>query len=121
MGVLGFLTMKYGRGKQAEKEIAESMPKHVPHKSEPVVSENQSLNRTPSEKEMHLSQEKCILEHLKSGKTITQLQALSEFDCMRLSDRIFTLRKKGHQIETVMMQVNKKRVGQYQYIFDNES
>lgn len=46
------------------------------------------------------SQTKKILAHLKSGKTITPLEALAEFGCLRLSGRIYDLRRDGHQIET---------------------
>ena len=40
-----------------------------------------------------------ILARLKSGKTITPLEALAEFGCLRLSGRIYDLRRDGHQIE----------------------
>ena len=59
------------------------------------------------------TQEKLILERLQKGKSITQLQALVKFDCLRLSDRIFRLRKKGHHIEAKMVEKNGKRYGEY--------
>lgn len=59
------------------------------------------------------TQEKRILKHLQKGKKITQLQALIKFDCLRLSDRIFRLRKKGYHIETEMIEGNGKRYGEY--------
>lgn len=59
------------------------------------------------------TQEKRILKHLQKGRKITQLQALIKFDCLRLSDRIFRLRKKGFNIETKMIEGNGKRYGEY--------
>lgn len=48
-----------------------------------------------------MSQEKQILAHMKQGKEITQKDAINLFNCYRLSDRIFTLRK-SHEIKTVL-------------------
>lgn len=42
-----------------------------------------------------MSQNKEILDHLKSGKTITPTEALDKFGCFRLGARIKNLRKKG--------------------------
>ena len=49
------------------------------------------------------SQNKMILEHLNNGNTITALEALRMFGCMRLASRIFDLRERG-------ISINKKRV-----------
>ncbi len=46
-----------------------------------------------------ISQEKQILNFMQQGKGITQKDAISLFNCYRLSDRIFTLRKQ-HEIKT---------------------
>lgn len=40
------------------------------------------------------SQNTTILAHLRSGKTVTQLEAYNAFGCTRLSARIFDLRKR---------------------------
>jgi len=48
------------------------------------------------------SQEQQILSWLESGFTLTSLQALTLFNCMRLSGRIYNLRKK-HNIEKEMI------------------
>ena len=50
-------------------------------------------------KKLSISQkiEKLLLK----GKTITPLQALNQFDCLRLGARIHDLRKTGMQIETI--------------------
>ena len=47
-----------------------------------------------------MSQNTDILMHLKSGKTLTSLQALSLFNCMRLAARIENIRSMGHVIHT---------------------
>ncbi|AIT09102.1 hypothetical protein LO80_03375 [Candidatus Francisella endociliophora] len=52
-----------------------------------------------------MSQEKQILEHLKSGKELTPLEALLEYGCMRLGARIYDLRVKGHEIVNVSKDV----------------
>ena len=59
------------------------------------------------------SQEKQILNYLQSGKSITQLEALNMFDCMRLSARIYRLKKRGHNIKTEMIEENGKRFAKY--------
>ena len=41
-----------------------------------------------------------ILEHLKSGNTLTQADAIHLFNCYRLSSVIQLLRKAGHNIVT---------------------
>lgn len=40
------------------------------------------------------SQNTTILEHLRSGNTVTQLEAYNAFGCTRLSARIYDLRKR---------------------------
>ena len=59
------------------------------------------------------TQEALILKRLQKGKGITQLQALIKFDCLRLSDRIFRLRRKGYNIETKMIEKNGKYYAEY--------
>ena len=51
------------------------------------------------------SQCKDILEYLKEGHGITQLEALRMFGCGRLSGRIWDLRHEGHNITTRMIVV----------------
>lgn len=45
------------------------------------------------------SQNTQILSHLKSGKEITPMEALSEYGCFRLAARVFDLREAGWPIE----------------------
>ena len=46
------------------------------------------------------SQEDSILNHLKSGKTITPIEALNLYGSFRLAARIASLRSQGHNIVT---------------------
>lgn len=49
-----------------------------------------------------MSQKNKVLEYLKSGKSITPLKALTEFQAFRLADIVFKLKKDGHKIITIM-------------------
>ena len=46
------------------------------------------------------SQKDNILAHLRSGATITPLDALEQYGCFRLAAVIFNLRADGHKIKT---------------------
>lgn len=50
-----------------------------------------------------MSQSCEILAHLKSGRSITQLECLNLYNCMRLAARIKDLRSQGYAIETKMI------------------
>ena len=52
-----------------------------------------------------MSQKEAILDWLKSGRTITQREALAQFGCWRLASRISDLRREGHPIVTVNKKV----------------
>jgi len=39
-----------------------------------------------------------ILKHLQDGNTLTSLEAIFKFGCMRLGSRIYDLREAGHMI-----------------------
>lgn len=61
-----------------------------------------------------MNQNNQILEHLKSGKPITPLDALKLYGCLRLSARIFDLREKGHVINKIIKEVGEhKHVAEY--------
>lgn len=62
------------------------------------------------------SQEKEVLNHLQNGNSITQLEALNKFQCLRLSDRIFRLRRKGYPIATEMVKDGSKTYGRYKLV-----
>ena len=49
---------------------------------------------------MKESQNKMILAYMKSGKSITPLEALNLFGCLRLSGRIFDLRGQGVPVKS---------------------
>ena len=50
--------------------------------------------------ESGISQCKQIAAWLNSGRTLTQLEALDKFQCMRLASRIGQLRDRGLNIKT---------------------
>jgi len=54
----------------------------------------------PANRKRLLTQREKILKWLLSGKTITSLQAILRFGCLRLSARIFEIRDMGHVIQT---------------------
>jgi hypothetical protein len=59
------------------------------------------------------TQTRSILKHLKAGKSITPLTALTRFGCMRLSARIYDIRNMGVSIDRQLIRVNGKRVAKY--------
>lgn len=61
-----------------------------------------------------MNQEDAILKHLQQGNTLTPLDALRLFGCLRLGARIWDLRQKGHNVEMKVVEVaNGKHVAQY--------
>ena len=63
-----------------------------------------------------ISQNQAIRKHLEAGKTITPLEAVSRFDCLRLGARIKDLRNSGLKIKTTMIRsaTSGKRFAEYQ-------
>ena len=64
------------------------------------------------------SQNRQILAHLQKGNTITQMDALRLFGCMRLASRINDLRQMGFHImtfreESIASNGKKKRYAKY--------
>jgi hypothetical protein len=59
---------------------------------------------------------KQILQYLHKRKSITPLDALTLFGCMRLAARIQDLRDEGHKILTHMEKHNGKKYARYVYI-----
>lgn len=49
-----------------------------------------------------MTQNDMILEHLKRGDSITQMEATTLYGCTRLSGRIYDLRHMGHKIKKTM-------------------
>jgi Helix-turn-helix domain len=63
------------------------------------------------------SQCEMILSHLRSGKTITPLEALNLYQCLSLAQRINNLRNDGHDIKTEMIRLRSgKRIAQYHLV-----
>jgi hypothetical protein len=54
-----------------------------------------------------------ILRHLVIGYSITPLEALKLFGCLRLGARIHQLRKERWPVKSTMISINGKRVAQY--------
>lgn len=55
-----------------------------------------------------MTQTTLILEHLKAHQTITPLDALRLYGCMRLGARIWELKRMGHRIRSeIVTDVNK--------------
>lgn len=60
------------------------------------------------------SQCKQILDYLRKGMTLTSLEALRLFRCMRLASRICDLRKQGENIQVERVKTDSgKMVAQY--------
>lgn len=62
------------------------------------------------------SESQCamIREWLEQGNTITSLEALTKFGCMRLASRVFDLRERGLDVQKRMITLgNGKRVCEY--------
>ena len=56
-----------------------------------------------------MTQTKEILAALKSGRRLTQYEALTEFGCMRLAARIADIRGMGINVETDTITVGRKK------------
>lgn len=59
------------------------------------------------------SQNEEILAHLKTGKSISPMEALGRFGCFRLGGRIYELKHQGYNIVTDMVTKNGKRYAEY--------
>jgi len=59
------------------------------------------------------SQANQILKCLESGASLTAIDALKRFGCLRLAARIEDLRSEGHPIITTMVMKNDSRVARY--------
>ena len=50
-----------------------------------------------------MSQTETILKHLRTRGSITPLEALTEYGCMRLGARVYDLKRMGHRITAERM------------------
>lgn len=60
-----------------------------------------------------MSQNKRILQYLLKGRSLTPLQALKKFGCLRLAARINDLRDLGYKIESEIVYSEKKHFSKY--------
>lgn len=60
-----------------------------------------------------MTQNSAILNHLKSGKSLTPLDALHTYGCLRLAARIDNLRSQGFVIETEIVRDQGKSYAKY--------
>lgn len=63
-----------------------------------------------------MTQKQAILAHLRTGASITPLEALEKYGCFRLASVIHELRRDGHQIETDDGKHGKKHFAIYKLI-----
>jgi hypothetical protein len=59
------------------------------------------------------SQSARIIYYLATGRTLTPLEALQRFGCLRLSARILDLRNGGHRIVSDRLKVGRAVVARY--------
>lgn len=60
------------------------------------------------------TQKRLILRYLRSGRSLTQLQALNMFNCMRLARVVHQLKKEGHPIKSeIISTLTHKHVAKY--------
>lgn len=69
---------------------------------------------------MTQSQTDAVLAHLKSGATLTPLEALERYGCLRLAARIENLRQCGYRIKTRMEYRGRKHWATYYLPADDE-
>lgn len=60
-----------------------------------------------------MSQEQLILNYLQSGNSISQLECLEKFRCMRLASRVNSLRRQGFDIKTRIVYSADKHWAEY--------
>ena len=63
-----------------------------------------------------MSQGAAILNYMKSGNTLSPMEALHRFGCMRLAARIKELRRDGHNIVTTKKKVGDKSFAEYRIV-----
>ena len=68
-----------------------------------------------------MSQSDEILAYLKTGATLTPLEALSRFGCLRLAARCRDMREAGYRIETTIRRNGRKYYAEYRLTTDSDS
>ena len=64
-----------------------------------------------------MTKKQQILNHLKSGKTITSMEAIELYKVTRLAAVVHTLKKEGHQIESENVKGNNGNYSIYKMYF----
>lgn len=59
------------------------------------------------------SQKEKIRKHLENGAKIAPIEALDLFECLRLSGRIYDLKRRGMKIRMERVERNGKHIAQY--------
>jgi hypothetical protein len=59
------------------------------------------------------SQRAAIARHLKAGRSLTALEALQKFGCLRLAGRIFELKQQGADIHNYRVKVPNGKTWKY--------
>ena len=78
------------------------------------VSPRADTAQMPADANSKPTQAQRILQHLKSGKALSPLDALEKYGCFRLAARIHELRRAGHAIaDTELTTPGGKRVAMY--------
>ena len=60
-----------------------------------------------------MTQETMILEYLKTGQSLTPIDALNYFQCWRLGARCHALKRKGFPIKTRLIKNKNKHYAEY--------
>jgi hypothetical protein len=69
--------------------------------------------RAPLFRKPHMSQTQAIRKHLLKHNSITPLEALRKFRCMRLAARIRDLKNEGFSVLTVRVRRGEKTYAKY--------
>jgi hypothetical protein len=72
-----------------------------------------TLMSNPKTKKKPMNATQKLRKHLEAGRSITPLQALDKWGCMRLGARILELRQEGWNIITETVKKNGKRYAKY--------
>lgn len=81
------------------------------------MNNQMKTNINPNE-ESCSSQKSRILEHMRTGHSITPLEALNSFGCLRLGARIADIKAEGYLVHTEMIKDPRtgKRYAQYSLV-----
>ena len=74
-----------------------------------IVTEDQIEARVEAKR----TQEARIFDYLIEGNTLTPLEALEKFGCLRLGARIFDLRKKGFNVQMRLVRNDNQNFAQH--------